>query len=151
MMFNKTRLMVARQRASMTKTELAKRIGVEPRAVSGYEAGQYTPCEETIDCIARVLRYPKAFFYADDVDVPNAEGVSFRSMTRMTSRQRDAAVAAGALAYILADWLEAEFDLPNVDLLDLREDTPEVAAMSLRHHWGLGERPIKNMVHLLEA
>jgi Zn-dependent peptidase ImmA (M78 family) len=48
-------------------------------------------------------------------------------------------------------WVESRFDLPAPDLLDLRDEQPEVAALVLRQHWGLGERPIKNMVHLLEA
>lgn len=150
-MFNNTRLKAARQRASLTKTELARRVGVKPRAISGFEAGQYMPADETIDKLARELHYPREFFLADDIDLPRTEGVSFRSMTRMTARQRDAAIAAGALAYLLSDWLESEFDLPEVDLPDLREDSPEMAAVSLRQYWGLGERPIKNMIHLLEA
>jgi Zn-dependent peptidase ImmA (M78 family)/DNA-binding XRE family transcriptional regulator len=149
-MFNQTRLLVARQRASLTKTELARRVGVEPRAISGFEAGQYEPSEETAERLARALRYPKEFFFADDIDVPPAEGVSFRSLTRMTSRQRDAAIAAGAIAFLLSDWLESEFDLPVPDLPDLREDDPETAAISLRQYWGLGEQPVKNVIHLLE-
>ena len=28
---------------------------------------------------------------------------------------------------------------------------PETAAMLMRQHWRLGDKPIKNMVHLLEA
>jgi Zn-dependent peptidase ImmA (M78 family)/DNA-binding XRE family transcriptional regulator len=150
-MFNKTRLLVARQRSSLTKTELARRVGIEPRAVSGFEAGEYPPADDTLARLADALKYPKEFFLADDIDVPRTEGVSFRSMTRMTSKQRDAAIAAGALAYLLSDWLEREFDLPDIDLPDLREETPEVAAASLRQYWGLGERPIKNMIHLLEV
>jgi hypothetical protein len=55
-----------------------------------------------------------------------------------------------AIAFLLSDWLESEFDLPEPDVPDLREDTPETAALSLRHYWGIGERPIKNMIHLLE-
>src|SRR6266702_1411803 len=110
-MLNKTRLIVARQRASMTKTELARKVGVEPRAISGFEAGEYLPSTDTIDRLASVLKYPRQFFLADDMDTPQTEGVSFRSMTRMTSKQRDAALAAGALAYLLSDWLEREFDL----------------------------------------
>jgi|SRR5580692_273932 Zn-dependent peptidase ImmA (M78 family)/DNA-binding XRE family transcriptional regulator len=149
-MFNKTRLAVARQRVSLTKTELARKVGVEPRAISGFEAGQYVPSEVTIDRISRALQYPREFFMADDIDIPNADGVSFRSLTRMTSKQRDAAIAAGAIAFLLSDWLESEFDLPVPDLPDLREDSPETAALSLRHYWGIGERPIKNMIHLLE-
>ena len=149
-MFNKTRLMVARQRSSLSKTELARLIGLEPRAISGFEAGQYPPSDDTIVQIAHVLRFPVQFFLADDIDVPPVDGVSFRSLSRMTSKQRDAAIAAGAIAFLLSDWLETEFDLPKPDVPDLREDSPETAAMSLRHYWRLGERPIKNMIHLLE-
>src|ERR1700691_5812385 len=129
-MFNKKRLTVARQRASLTKTELARKIGVEPRAVSGFEAGQYPPSEETLERLARILKYPSAFFVADDIDIPDVEGVSFRSLTRMSSKQRDAAIAAGAIAFLLSDWLESEFDLPEPNVPDLREDTPETAALS---------------------
>jgi Zn-dependent peptidase ImmA (M78 family)/DNA-binding XRE family transcriptional regulator len=150
-MFNKSRLTVARQRASLTKKELAQKVGIDPRAISGFEAGQYMPTEENIERMSRVLRFPKEFFFADDIDIPTPEGVSFRSMEKMTARQRDAAISAGAIAYLLIDWVEREFDLPDVDLPDLREDEPEIAAMSLRQCWGIGERPIKNMVHLLEA
>ena len=72
-------------------------------------------------------------------------------MSRMTAGQRDAALGAGALAFMLNDWVELRFELPAPDLPDLRDEDPEVAAAVLRQHWGLGERPIKNMVHLLEA
>src|SRR5271154_2134500 len=135
-MFNKTRLTVARQRASLTKTELARKIGVEPRAVSGFEAGGYPPSEETLERIASVLGFPREFFLADDIDIPTPEGVSFRSMEKMTAPQRDAASSAGAIAYLLIDWVEREFDLPSVDIPDMREDEPEVAAISLRQYWG---------------
>jgi Zn-dependent peptidase ImmA (M78 family)/transcriptional regulator with XRE-family HTH domain len=149
---NKTRLMVARQRASLTKAELARRIGVEPSAITGFESGRYAPSNETLEGIARVTKYPKAFFLSEwDLEIPQADGVSFRAMTRMTSRQRDAAIAAGAVAYLVSDWVETEFDLPDVDLPDMKHSTPETAALSLRHYWGLGERPVKNALHLLEA
>lgn len=150
-MFNPTRLKIARQRAGLTKKELAERIGVDPRAVSGFEAGQYTPTEEKVDRIARATGFPRAFLVADDIEILAPEGVSFRSMTKMTAKQRDAAVAAGSIAFALSDWVDSEFDLPDVDIPAFANVSPDVAADSLRQHWGLGERPIKNMVHLLES
>ena len=149
-MFNSSRLKVARQRLGLTKRQLADFIDVDPRAVSGFEAGEYEPSLENLSAISDKLGYPIAFFTADDIDIPTAEGVSFRAMSKMTAKQRDKAIAAGAIAYILIDWIEEKFDLPNVDIPDLREDSPETAALSLRQHWGLGLRPIKNMIHLLE-
>lgn len=149
-MFNASRLVVARHRKGMTKKELAQRIGVEPRAITGFEAGEYEPSPENLTRISLVLGFSKAFFQGDDVDIPLTEGVSFRAMTKMTARQRDTAISAGALAYLVSDWVEDRFDLPAVDIPDLRDCTPQAAAAVLRQHWRLGERPIKNMVHLLE-
>jgi Zn-dependent peptidase ImmA (M78 family) len=52
----------------------------------------------------------------------------------------------------LNKWIEEQFELPVVDLPNLgHERSPEAAAESLRSHWGIGELPIRNMIHLLEA
>lgn len=150
-MFNSSRLTVARQRAGLTKKELAQQVGVDPRAISGFEAGQYMPTEDNIWRIARALSFPVEFFKADDMELLESGGASFRSMTKMTARQRDAALAAGSLAFVLSDWVDHEFELPDVDIPDFGGVAPDVAAQSLRQHWGLGEPPVKNMVHLLEA
>jgi Zn-dependent peptidase ImmA (M78 family)/transcriptional regulator with XRE-family HTH domain len=151
MTFNGVRLSVARQRRSFTKKELGQRIGIEPRSISGFEAGQYVPTDENVSRIALTLAFPREFFFGDDLDRPREDGVSFRSMSKMSARQRDAAIAAGSIAFGVGDWIERKFDLPRLGLADLRDASPEVAATSLRQHWGIGERPIKNMIHLLEA
>jgi Zn-dependent peptidase ImmA (M78 family)/transcriptional regulator with XRE-family HTH domain len=150
-MFNPSRLTIARQRAGLTKKELAQRVGVDARAISGFEANQYAPTKDNVTRIARAVGYPEDFFYADDLELLTPEGVSFRSMTKMTSRQRDAAIASGSIAFVVNDWVDKEFDLPPVDIPDFGGVPPDVAAQSLRQHWGLGELPIKNMVHLLES
>jgi len=50
------------------------------------------------------------------------------------------------------EWIENRFTLPKPDLPELGRDiAPEAAAEALRCHWGLGELPIKNLVHLLES
>src|ERR1700688_1174745 len=105
-MFNPSRLTIARQRAGLTKKELAIRIGVDPRAVSGFEAAQYVPTRENVDKMARATGFPVEFLEADDIELLSAEGVSFRSMTKMTAKQRDAAVAAGSIAFLLSDWVD---------------------------------------------
>jgi Zn-dependent peptidase ImmA (M78 family) len=134
----------------MTKKELAERVGVDPRAISGFEAGEYDPTQENLARIARAVGFSQEFLEADDLDVLSPEGVSFRSMTKMTARQRDAAIAAGSIAFILSDWVDREFELPQTDIPDFGGALPETAAQSLRQYWTLGEKPIKNMVHLLE-
>lgn len=150
-MFTPSRLTLARQRRRLTKKELAEAVGLTPHSILRYESGESSPTDEIIGRLARALGFPEAFFHGSDADQPPEDAASFRSMRAMTARERDAALAAGAIAYILSDWVELHFDLPLPDILDLGGDTPETAARSLREKWGLGEQPIKNMVHLLEA
>lgn len=70
----------------------------------------------------------------------------------MSAKERDAATAAGSLGLQLSDWMESEFLLPEANILDLSYETdPEAAALSLRQFWSLGEKPIGNMLGLLEV
>ena len=151
-MVNPTRLTLARKRAGRTKSALANDIGVDLRTISAYEAGEYAPAEDAFRKLQSVLDFPEEFFYGDDLEEPTHDTVSFRAMSKMTASKRDMALSAGALAFHLNTWLESQFELPGPDLPDLsREPTPEVAADSLRRYWGVGELPIRNMIHLLEA
>lgn len=151
-LFNPKRLTFARRRVGLTKSMLARKVGVELRTVTAYEGGEYAPAADTFAKLQSILNFPGEFFFGDDLEEPAPDAVSFRAMSKMTAAQRDMALTAGALAFQLNDWLEEQFELPRADLPDLsREPTPEVAADSLRRQWGLGELPIRNMVHLLEA
>lgn len=132
--------------------KLAAAIGVEPRSISAYEKGEFQPDGDRLAKMAAVLGFPGAFFFGDDLDEPTPDIASFRALSKMSAGQRDTALGAGAIALMLNAWIEARFELPAPDLPDLsREDDPETAAMTLRQQWGLGELPVKNVVHLLES
>jgi Zn-dependent peptidase ImmA (M78 family)/DNA-binding XRE family transcriptional regulator len=150
-MFNPSRLTLARKRRGLSKTKLAEALNVTQKAISDYEAGLYAPAEDVQHNLAKHLQFPLGFFYGPDLHEPTSETASFRSMSKMTAGQRDSALGAGALAFMLNDWIEEQFVLPAPDLPDLRGEDPESAAMILRQHWGIGERPIRNIVHLLES
>ena len=150
-MFNPDRLSLARRRAGRTKKDIAEALGVHQHTVLRYETGVTEPDEQGVRRLAQLLRFPKEFFYGATLDEPPKDSASFRSMSDMAARDRDAALAAGALAFAVDDWVRARFDLPPTELIDLAGEPPEVAARALRQFWGLGEKPIRNMVHLLEA
>jgi len=149
--FNPSRLTLARQRRGMTKTKLAAEVKLTVRSVSAYEAGDMVPSDATIADLSRILRFPADFFIASSLEMPSSDSASFRALSSMTAGQRDSALGAGALAIDLCEWIDARFNLPASTLPDLRGHSPEAAAEALRGAWGLGERPIKNVVHLLEA
>ena len=50
----------------------------------------------------------------------------------------------------LSDWIDERFTLPPTNIPKYDNVDPEAAAMELRSEWGIGERPVRNMVHLLE-
>jgi Zn-dependent peptidase ImmA (M78 family)/DNA-binding XRE family transcriptional regulator len=152
MEFNPNRLILARKRRRLTSKELADLIGVSPVTVSRLESANNPPDPATVDAFVRVLRFPREFFYGDDIDELTKEAASFRGMTTMTARERESALSAGQLAYLLSDYVAARFNLPAPDLLDLsHERDPAGAARTLRQQWGLGEQPVGNMIKLLES
>jgi Zn-dependent peptidase ImmA (M78 family)/transcriptional regulator with XRE-family HTH domain len=174
-MFNAGRFSLARQRRGMTKKTLAVKVGVSERSISAYEAGGQEPERATLRRISEALGFPEAFFFGDDPETLLPDAASFRSMSKMTARQKNSALGAGSLALMLNDWIESRFNLPAVDLPDLGQErpvtsgapglidddvdypieagdgSPEAAASTLRAHWGLGELPVKNMIKLLES
>lgn len=150
--FNPTRLTLARKRRGLRMTRLAKLIEVEPRSISAYENGEFSPEPDKLEKLAFILNFPVTFFCGETLDEPTPDIASFRSLTRMTAGKRDTALGAGAIALMLNKWIEQRFELPVANLPDLgRVGNPEAAAEALRRQWGLGELPIKNMVHFLES
>lgn len=135
----------------LNKKTLAERIGAEPHTIVRWERYQTEPTADNIDAMARVLEFPKGFFFGPDVDEPGSGYTSFRSQTAMSAAQRDAALAAGAIGFLIFDWVGERFDLPQVALPDLHLYDPESAAQTLRQEWCLGEKPISNMIQLLES
>jgi Zn-dependent peptidase ImmA (M78 family)/DNA-binding XRE family transcriptional regulator len=151
MNFNPTRLSIARKRRLLNQKRFAELVGVTSHTISRCEGGQTVPTDENVQEFSRVLGFPVEFFYADDVEAPSAELVSFRSQTSMTAATRDAALSAGAIGFLVSSWVESRFELPSPKVPDLHTFDDAGAARFLRQEWGLGEKPILNMVHLLES
>lgn len=150
--FTASRLILARKRRGLTMTRLAELVGVEPRSISAYEKGEFRPESEKVHQLAKALRFPVEFFGGEELEELSPDSASFRAMSKMTAAKRDSALGAGSIALMVNEWIEKHFELPTAQLPDLsREGSPEAAAESLRRLWCLGEMPIKNMVHLLEA
>lgn len=148
---NGDRLRVARQRRTMTKKSLAEAMSVTPRAITGWESDEYPPEEHHLNKLSEILGFPISFFGLDDTVRTQTEAVSFRSLTTKTAGQRDAVIAMCDIARDVTAWINDNFAVPAPALPDLRDEDPTIAASLLRQEWGLGNRPIKNMIHLLEA
>lgn len=146
--FSPQRLTLARLRRGLFVQELAARLGVAVKTVGRWERGEKEPELENLDAMARVLGFPRDYFFGDAP--PRLDEAAFRSLRRMTARQRSMALAAGSQAVALDNLIGEKFKRPPADVPDLRDMHPEDASEALRAEWGLGYRPIPNFVHLLE-
>jgi Zn-dependent peptidase ImmA (M78 family)/DNA-binding XRE family transcriptional regulator len=151
-MFNYKRLSLARKRRGLTGKGLAEAAGISPVTVSRLENDENPPDDETLEKLARALNYPVGFFDGDDPEELDTQAVSFRSLSKMSAKERNASLAAGSLGLQLSGWVDQNFTLPQPNLIDLSYETdPESAARALRQHWNLGEKPIGNMLGLIEV
>ena len=148
---NPSRLILARKLRGFTKRELANIARVSIRSLDNYESGDHEPSEASLHQLANVLDFPADFFDGPDMDVPAVNVTSFRAVSRLPARRVDQANASAAIAQLLVRWIDDRFRLPDPDIPRYPGVKPEVAAEAVRNHWGLGERPAPNMVHLLEA
>lgn len=149
--FTPSRLVLARDRVGMTQKRLGELAGVSPRTIKAYEAGEATPSKPTLDAVCQALGFAEEFFTAQPIDILPLEAASFRALSKASAVVRNRAVASGTFAVeLLHPFLSERFELPKPDVPDQREQTPAGAAAALRHVWSLGQRPIKQMIHLLE-
>lgn len=151
-MFNGKRLSLARKRQRLTAKELAEKTGISPVTITRLETGQNQADAATLSKLAEVLDYPIEFFFKEDTANLSPQLVSFRSLSSMTAKERNAALSAGDYGVEIYEWLDQSYNLPKLDLPPFDPSlTPESAAESLRQHWGLGYQPINNLIKLLEA
>lgn len=135
----------------LNKKTLAEKLGVQMHTIVRWEGGSTSPALEHVKILAETLGYPDLFFYGSDIDEPTPAATSFRSQTKMSAATRDAALAAGAIGFQILDWISARFDLPKQKVPDLRDYEPDAAAHALRQEWTLGEKPVLNLIQLLES
>lgn len=172
-MVNMSRLELARKRRGLTKKDLAHSLDVTDRTVSNWYS-QLDIDMKHLEKISEVLKFPKEFFLeTTDLSLPNTETVSFRALSKISSRKRDIALSQTVIAEIINQWLDSKFDLPMPvipDLHELRNNSTigsgteldeehsdlcltyaQTCAEVVRKAWGLGEKPISNMISLLES
>ena len=150
--FVPSRLTLARERRGFTKAALAQAVGLTARSVVAYEQGAQEPHPRHLKAMSVALGFPPEFFAGPDLVPAPLEAASFRALKNLTARRRMQAAGSATIALAFSKWIDERFHLPAVTVPRLRYFAdPSAAADLIRREWGLGERPISNIVHLLEA
>lgn len=151
--FNGSRLKEGRIYRGHTITELAEHLGVSKQMISKYENGKAIPTFEALVGIVNLLEFPRDYFYEEPVEVKTGN-TYFRSLLSTGKKDREMQRDRVKYLSILRAMLEEYVDFPELDLPaipDEHENDIEFAAKRVRDAWGLGTRPIKNLVYLMET
>lgn len=133
-MLTPSRLTLARTRRGLTAAELARKSGVQARAIGEYERGLRRPQPATVESLAGALGFPAAFLTASEPPTPQGAPASAQ------------ASAAAQLAIEFNGWLDRLFVLPQPSL-----PPPRTSPQGTRDAWRLDSGPAPNMVQLLES
>jgi Zn-dependent peptidase ImmA (M78 family)/DNA-binding XRE family transcriptional regulator len=152
-LFDGRRLEHARELKGLLKSELAEALGLSPAAIGQFESGASRPNTGTIIQLASALEVMPEFFVAGRPQIDLAEtSVHFRSLRSTAKRERTQARAQVRLLAELVEVLSHKVRLPAVNLPSYPLDTdPEAAANDIRRLWGLGDKPVSDVVRLLET
>jgi Zn-dependent peptidase ImmA (M78 family) len=104
-----------------------------------------------VSLLAQKLAVAEKFLTGGDLEEIPIDAVSFRALSKMTARTRDRGLSSGRIAILIDEWIDERFNRPVSDVPTFTGRPPEMAAQEVRARWGLGEQPVGNFVHLLEA
>jgi Zn-dependent peptidase ImmA (M78 family)/transcriptional regulator with XRE-family HTH domain len=156
--FDPQRLKVARQLRKLSRTELAKQIGVSAAAVGQWESGEIRPRPQTLVELASSLEFPVAYFATSGRKLSNLDSdcTFFRSLRKSKQIDRDAAMAHAVLIAEFVIVIERHAALPPVSIplialdADVGSEQIDVTARDIRDAWGLGDEPISDVLRELE-
>ena len=149
--FNGEQLKKARVYRGYTVGELAELSGYQRQTISMYENGKSTPIDiSVIINLSRVLNFPPQFFTDQSVKLSSGS-TYFRALLTTNKKYRNQQEQKMEFVAALYSFIQEYVDFPELNLPEIPCDvSPEEAAGILRKHWGLGDRPISNLIYTVE-
>ena len=151
--FNGNRLKSARQYRGLTVEELSQRINVSKQTISQYENGvvENVPFEKIL-ALSNELKFPYHYFIQMGNSSVRTGATYFRSLMKTSKKYRTAQVVKMEhLAEIYA-FLSEYLEFPQLNLPQWigTIDSPTEAAYALRQFWNLSNKPIENIIRVVE-
>lgn len=160
-MFNGDRLKFARIYRGMSAQELADKINISRQSINQFEnyntnsEKNSKPSTENIENIAKELNFPIEFFFQREKENIEIENTYFRALLSSKKKEKNAQINKAVLITVIYDILQEylefpDIKLPNVQDKKLDDETISNSAKELRNLWNVGNKPIKNLVFLME-
>ena len=153
------RLQEARRSRGVIASELAGMAQVSVQSLSKYENGHQVPRHDTVEKIAGILGFPKAYFFRAQ-RFTDTRPVFWRS--KLTAQAVDLDRAAVRLEWMkeIVDYLADFFDFPALNLVDLHVPSDPLSITSqfieevanlVRQEWGVRRGPLPDVIQKIEA
>lgn len=151
--FNGERLKLARRFNAMSLLDLAEKLSISKQMISKYEKNISPPSGEVMLQLEGVLGFPRKFYFEDDTVTDKVGNAYFRALAKTLKKDLEAQKLRLDFLSIIYQLINEYIDLPkeNLPTLDVDNMSIEEMAVQAREFWGLGDKPIKNMVELLEV
>lgn len=154
------RIKEARTARGYSLEELAKKIGFSRQSLSKYENEEMKIPGETLIHIADILEFPIGFFRKiKKNDGIGDSPVFFRSLRKAGTKVKDSLGQNVEFLEEIYSYFTQYIDFPKLDIdsdinsnykIGISDLYIEEVTLKLREQWGLGERPINNLVDLLQ-
>lgn len=149
--FNGERLKIARLYRGKTIKELADETEITKQAISQFENGKSVPGFETLLRIINSLQFPREYYYQQD-EHELTTNTFFRSLQSTSKKEQLCQIYKTKTLASLYSFLDKYVDFPKVNIPNKKYDVDniEYLANELREYWNLGNKPISNIVNLME-
>ena len=149
--FNGEQLKKARIYRGYTVGELAELSGYQRQTISMYENKKSTPIDASVVFnLSRVLNFPPQFFTDQTINIDSGS-TYFRALLTTNKRYRSQQEQKMEFVAALYSFIQEYVDFPELNLPEFPPNvSPEEAASILRKYWGLGDRPISNLIYTAE-
>ncbi|MBE0508910.1 MAG: ImmA/IrrE family metallo-endopeptidase [Marinospirillum sp.] len=156
--FQSQRLKQLRASAAMTQIELAERIQCVKGNISKWEQGKSSPEASSFQKICDVFNVPSSWLMEEPIASPETHPSFFRAKNKTPKISRE-------IAKIRLDWaeevsykLQESLEFPDINLPEYTGDFKvltdyeiEDLATECRQRWELGQRPIQNLINVMEG
>lgn len=149
--FNGNRLKNARLYRGLTVEELAEKIEVSKQTVSQYENNKIIPAFEKILSLSKELIFPYEYFIQSDSIEVKSGSTYFRSLLKTNKKYRIEQIVKMEHLAAIYSFLKEYIEFPALNLPKIQKyASPTEAGRLLREFWGLGEKPVSDMIRILE-
>jgi len=145
----------ARIMRGMSITDLADNLGVSKQSIFQYENKISKPSKEIIFKLSSILKFPISFFttpYEFNLERTNT---FFRAQLSASQIEKMSLAQRAIIVAYFYNFLQKYLELPTQNILEINEESLDRKnyddiAMKVRTYWGLNDKPILNMVNILE-